>query len=118
MRVRLPAAALLALPDTAPPPRSDSNYRQDKFLRGEAEKEEQGFVPLGVSDPSPWITLAQLSCSREAGPRSQVIASFKRMQALSEDLDFIAKSLKDSNTVVLWCVRRDSGVRGRSEQHS
>lgn len=54
---------------------SDANLPRDRFLQEELKKNEEGWIGLSV------------------------IASFKRMQALSTDLAVIAESLKESSLV-------------------
>ncbi|KAL6067909.1 La protein 1 [Balamuthia mandrillaris] len=54
---------------------SDSNFPKDKFLRAESEKHPEGYVPISL------------------------IASFSRMKNLSQDVEFIASTLKDSEVV-------------------
>lgn len=54
---------------------SDANLPRDRFLQEELKKSEEGWISLSV------------------------IASFKRMQALTTDISVISESLKDSSLV-------------------
>ena len=56
---------------------SDSNFRQDKFLREKASQNADGFVPL------------------------EIIAGFNRVKSLTNDMSQVVSALKDSSSLVL-----------------
>lgn len=56
---------------------SDSNFRHDKFLRGKAAEDSDGYVPLTV------------------------IATFNRIKTITTDVEVIAKALESSTELEL-----------------
>jgi len=69
---------------------SDSNFRHDKFLRGKAAEDGDGWVQLAI------------------------IASFNRLKSLTADIAVVAEAMEDSKELELsqdkLAVRRTRGL--------